>query len=102
MNDKENNQDVKTRAICNECGFEGEFGFFCDTSKPPIPCPECGSYCSRTIEIADYEHISYEVEMLVLLKAIVEMADYAKEDNHYIVNAALIDRAKNLIRKAEA
>jgi len=102
MSEKESNPNAKTKAVCNECGFEGEFGFFCDTSKPPIPCPECGSYCSRTIEIADYEHISYEVEMLVLLKAIVEMADYAKEDNHYIVNAALIDRAKNLIRKAEA
>ena len=98
MSEKE---DAKTKAVCNECGYEGEFGFFCDTSKPPIPCPECGSYCSRTIEMADYDHISYEFEMLVLLKTIVEMAGYDKENGNYAVSAALIDRAKNLIRKAE-
>ena len=102
MSEKECNQDAKTRAVCNECGFEGEFGFFCDTSKPPIPCPKCGSYCSRTIKIADYEHITYEFEMLILLKAIVEMADYDKKNDHYIVSTTLMNRAEDIIRKAEA
>jgi len=102
MSEKESNQNAKTKAICNECGFEGEFGFFCDTSKPPIPCPECGSHNSRTVEIADYEHVSYEVEMIILLKAIIEMADYNKEEDCYIVSTALMNRAEDIIRKAEA